>query len=319
MIVKELGEEPGLRLFRDIVRSNGLSVRKGHTLLAGLVASGEILLALTTYSHGAEKMKQRGAPVEWFAIAPAIGARTASASWRSRRTRTPRRCSPISCFRPRARRSCRKAATCPPTCRSQTGAEAAAQVRRPCADPRRAREMEEAVGADRAGRGAMSADAARAGRTCLLLFDFLEGHANRDAAARERYRPVIANAAALAAAARAAGAMVAYANADHRADHGTVARTLRDTDNRLRPLTVENRAKVTAGDRRRHGEGASSPSSRPSNRLHRAEAPLERVPRHLPRPRAARAACTRCCCAAARPTSASPQPRSPRAISTTTC
>jgi iron(III) transport system substrate-binding protein len=62
-----------LRVFRDIVRTNGLSVRKGHTLLAGLVASGEIPLALTTYSHGAEKMKQRGAPVEWFAIAPAIG------------------------------------------------------------------------------------------------------------------------------------------------------------------------------------------------------------------------------------------------------
>jgi ureidoacrylate peracid hydrolase len=91
-------------------------------------------------------------------------------------------------------------------------------------------------------------------RTCLLLFDFLEGHANRDAAARERYRPVIANAAALAAAARAAGAMVAYANADHRADHGTVARTLRDTDNRLRPLTVENRGEshkpaIVAGTR----------------------------------------------------------------------
>ena len=73
MIVKELGEEQGLRVFRDIVRVNGLSVRKGHTLLAGLVASGEIPLALTTYSHGAEKMKQKGAPVEWFAISPAIG------------------------------------------------------------------------------------------------------------------------------------------------------------------------------------------------------------------------------------------------------
>jgi len=73
MIVTDLGEEAGLRVFRDIVRTNGLSVRKGHTLLAGLVASGEIPLALTTYSHGAEKMKQRGAPVEWFAIAPAIG------------------------------------------------------------------------------------------------------------------------------------------------------------------------------------------------------------------------------------------------------
>jgi iron(III) transport system substrate-binding protein len=73
MIVKELGEEAGLRTFRDIVRVNGLSVRRGHTLLAGLVASGEIPFALTTYSHGAEKMKQKGAPVEWFAIAPAIG------------------------------------------------------------------------------------------------------------------------------------------------------------------------------------------------------------------------------------------------------
>src|SRR5437773_3584642 len=73
MVVKELGEEAGLRTFREIARVNGFSVRRGHTLLAGLVASGEIPLAITTYSHGAEKMKQRGAPVEWFAITPAIG------------------------------------------------------------------------------------------------------------------------------------------------------------------------------------------------------------------------------------------------------
>jgi iron(III) transport system substrate-binding protein len=73
MIIKALGEESGLRTFREIQRVNGFSVRKGHTLLAGLVASGEIPFALTTYSHGAEKMKQKGAPVEWFAIAPAIG------------------------------------------------------------------------------------------------------------------------------------------------------------------------------------------------------------------------------------------------------
>src|SRR5687767_1817497 len=73
MVVRELGEEAGLRIFRDIARVNGFSVRKGHTLLAGLVASGEIPFALTTYSHGAEKMKQKGAPVEWFAISPAIG------------------------------------------------------------------------------------------------------------------------------------------------------------------------------------------------------------------------------------------------------
>ncbi len=72
-VVKGEGEEQGLRLFRQIGKSNGFSVRKGHTLIASLVASGEIAFALTTYSHGAEKMKQKGAPVDWYAIEPAIG------------------------------------------------------------------------------------------------------------------------------------------------------------------------------------------------------------------------------------------------------
>jgi nicotinamidase-related amidase len=75
-----------------------------------------------------------------------------------------------------------------------------------------------------------------AARTALLLFDFLEGHVNADAESRARYAPVVANAARLLEAARSAGVMVAYANADHRADRATSAPTLRDTDNRLRPL-----------------------------------------------------------------------------------
>lgn len=73
MVVRELGEEAGLRIFREIARVNGFSVRKGHTLLSGLVASGEVPFALTTYSHGSEKLKQKGAPIEWYAIEPAIG------------------------------------------------------------------------------------------------------------------------------------------------------------------------------------------------------------------------------------------------------
>ncbi len=75
-----------------------------------------------------------------------------------------------------------------------------------------------------------------AARTCLLLFDLLEGHVDKDDASRARFRPVIANAARLVTAARRAGAMVAYAHADHRADRSLNVRTLRDTDNRLRPL-----------------------------------------------------------------------------------
>lgn len=77
-------------------------------------------------------------------------------------------------------------------------------------------------------------------RTCLLVFDLLEGHVNKDTASRARFAPVIRNAAALIAAARASGAMIAYAHADHRADRATSARTLRDADNRLRPLEASD-------------------------------------------------------------------------------
>jgi iron(III) transport system substrate-binding protein len=73
MVMRGLGEETGLKTFREIARVNGFSVRKGHTLLAGLVASGEVPFALTVYSHGADKLKAKGAPVEWFALAPAVG------------------------------------------------------------------------------------------------------------------------------------------------------------------------------------------------------------------------------------------------------
>ncbi len=78
------------------------------------------------------------------------------------------------------------------------------------------------------------------GRTCLLLFDFLLGHTERDADSHNRFVPVIANAAMLLNAARKARSMVAYARADHRADRQTSAHTLRDTDNRLRPIRADD-------------------------------------------------------------------------------
>lgn len=72
----------------------------------------------------------------------------------------------------------------------------------------------------------MSTERLEPKRTCLLLFDFLVGHAAKDP---QRYAPVLANAAMLLAVARAAGAMVAFARADHRPDGGTTARTLHDS------------------------------------------------------------------------------------------
>ncbi len=68
----ELGEARGEKLFRNIVAVNGISVRKGHTLLTQLVVAGEIPLALTVYNYKAEQLKQKGAPIDWFHIGPAI-------------------------------------------------------------------------------------------------------------------------------------------------------------------------------------------------------------------------------------------------------
>ncbi|HXS53437.1 MAG TPA: extracellular solute-binding protein [Usitatibacter sp.] len=67
-----LGEKKAVQVFTDIVNTNGISVRKGHTLLTQLVVSGEIPLALTVYNYKAEQFKNQGAPIDWFSIGPAI-------------------------------------------------------------------------------------------------------------------------------------------------------------------------------------------------------------------------------------------------------
>src|SRR5665647_2287950 len=67
-----LGEARGTKLFKDIVATNGMSVRKGHTLLTQLVVSGEVPMALTVYNYKAEQFKSKGAPIDWFSIGAAI-------------------------------------------------------------------------------------------------------------------------------------------------------------------------------------------------------------------------------------------------------
>jgi len=71
-VVSELGEAKGLRLFGDIVAANGISVRKGHNVLANLVSAGDVPLALTVYGFLAEQGKRKGAAIDWFVIPPAI-------------------------------------------------------------------------------------------------------------------------------------------------------------------------------------------------------------------------------------------------------
>jgi len=72
-LLKNLGEEKGTELFREIAARNGLSVRSGNSVLANMVVSGEVPLALAVYSHMIEEARRQGAPVDWFAIDPMIG------------------------------------------------------------------------------------------------------------------------------------------------------------------------------------------------------------------------------------------------------
>ncbi|HEY3643329.1 MAG TPA: extracellular solute-binding protein [Xanthobacteraceae bacterium] len=81
-VVGFMGEAKGLRLFHDIVAANGISVRKGHTLLANFVGSGEVPLALTAYSYRVEQMKIEGAPVELLYLPPVVALPTGAGLFR---------------------------------------------------------------------------------------------------------------------------------------------------------------------------------------------------------------------------------------------
>lgn len=67
-----LGEQKTADLFRKIVATNGVSVRKGHSLLANMVASGEVPLALTLYNYKVEQLKNSGAPIRPIYMQPLI-------------------------------------------------------------------------------------------------------------------------------------------------------------------------------------------------------------------------------------------------------
>jgi iron(III) transport system substrate-binding protein len=72
-VIGALGEPAGLDLFRDIVARNGISIRKGHSLLANLVVSGEVPLALTAYGYRVDRLKKGGAPIDKVYLPPVIG------------------------------------------------------------------------------------------------------------------------------------------------------------------------------------------------------------------------------------------------------
>ena len=71
-VVKSMGEEKGIAYFKKLAAMKP-QIRTGHTLIAELVSSGEIPLALDVYNHNIERLKVKDAPVEWKPLQPAFG------------------------------------------------------------------------------------------------------------------------------------------------------------------------------------------------------------------------------------------------------
>jgi iron(III) transport system substrate-binding protein len=70
-LVKLWGERDGMEYFRKLADMRP-DVRKGHVLLAELIAAGEIPVGLTVYNSNAESFKRRGAPIDWVPMPPVV-------------------------------------------------------------------------------------------------------------------------------------------------------------------------------------------------------------------------------------------------------
>ena len=71
-VVKAMGESQGVAYYRKLA-ANKPSMRKGHTLMAEMVAAGEIEIAIDTHVQGIARLKEKGAPIEWKPLQPAFG------------------------------------------------------------------------------------------------------------------------------------------------------------------------------------------------------------------------------------------------------
>jgi iron(III) transport system substrate-binding protein len=72
VMVQGMGEEKGLAFMRALARQQP-QLRNGRTLLAQLVAAGEVNSALAAYSQNFENLKRDGAPVDWVPLDPVYG------------------------------------------------------------------------------------------------------------------------------------------------------------------------------------------------------------------------------------------------------
>ncbi len=71
-VVNFMGEQRGLDFFRRLAALKP-EMRKGHILVAQLVAAGELTVCLTVYSGNADSIKRKGGPIDWSAVEPLVG------------------------------------------------------------------------------------------------------------------------------------------------------------------------------------------------------------------------------------------------------
>jgi iron(III) transport system substrate-binding protein len=71
-VVNVMGEEPGLDFFRKLAALKP-QMRKGHVLLAQLVAAGELAVSPTIYSSNVASIQSKGGPIDFVALEPLIG------------------------------------------------------------------------------------------------------------------------------------------------------------------------------------------------------------------------------------------------------
>ena len=78
-----LGEAEATGLLRNIVDTNGVSVRDGHGLITNMLASGEVEFTFTQYYEQAAHARDQGAPIEVTFLDPVIAVPTGIAMMRN--------------------------------------------------------------------------------------------------------------------------------------------------------------------------------------------------------------------------------------------
>jgi iron(III) transport system substrate-binding protein len=71
-LVQAMGEDKGLKFFRDLMATQAVSLRTGNSSLNGMVISGEVPLAMNVYTYLPEQAKSNGAPIDFITLSPCI-------------------------------------------------------------------------------------------------------------------------------------------------------------------------------------------------------------------------------------------------------